>query len=322
MNIKTLIISALLTLAVTIIGGAAVDYITTEKPWRKNKIEYTYKTTGSFQSGSERLEFTKLEIMNTGSQTQKSIEAEIEFENTTIQDLTISEKSRSLKPHINRAEDNKKILIQAATLFPKESITIELLTKTTKEETPQVIIRSTSTKGTPLTEGNDEPNALFGQAAKSIALIIFSVLTFAFIIGKKTVNLKGHTPNNIGFLLLHANEINSAGKYFEKDLEDATSGPYSLSNYALYKALTDGPESAQPYIAAAKFYSKTNHEKAVTTFNDSLIDAILNLRDDSEKKLSKAASLSKKEISKYCNYSAVVKNYIPNFNEVINRQTE
>lgn len=319
LNIKTLIISALLTLIVTVIGGALVDYIASEKPWQKNKLEYSYRSTGAFQSGEERLEFNKIEITNTGSQSQKSIEAEIDFKATEIQDIAIPENSKSLKPLIEKSQDSKKFSLRVATLFPKETITVELLTKANKEEKPSIFVRSTTTKATFSPTSEKESNSPKAQTAKTVLLILAAVVIFSFIIGKKTLRTRAHSPNNIGFLLLHANEIDAARKYFERDLENAISGSFSLSNFALYKALSDNAESARPYLEAAKFYADTNHEKAVTAFNEAIIDALLGLNEDAEQKLTEAIRLSKKEISKYCNYSKILQHHIPNFNELINK---
>ncbi|KRW59351.1 hypothetical protein [Pseudomonas sp. TTU2014-080ASC] len=283
----------------------------------KNKIEYTYTSTSSFRLENENIEFTKLEIINTGSQTQHSIQAEVVFKGGAIQEFSIPAESKSANPLVTISENKEKILIKTDNLFTKETIKIEILVKTKKKENPYINIRSKTTKGTKLSKPNTKTDQIFNDTTKSIALIIISLFIFTILLRKKTIRFQAHSPNNIGFLLLHANEINVAGKYFEKDLEKGITGPYSLSNYALYKALTDSPNASKPYIEAALFYSNNKHEKAVSKFNESLILAINNETSDAEEKLAESIKLSKSSITKYCNYSKIVKEFIPNFQKVI-----
>lgn len=320
MNAKTLIINAILTLAVTVIGGALLDIIQSSSPWNSNKIEYDYQKTGSFNSTHEKVEFSRLKIKNSGSKTQKSIKAEIEFKETTIQDISIPSKYKSLNPKIEKTPDSKKLTITADALFAEEEISIEILTKSLYEETPEISIRSTTTNGTPSDiEANEKTSDhLLGSEKKTILSIVISIAIFSALTRKSTIKIsRSSTPNNIGFLLMHAENLDEARKYFEKDLENATSGPFSISNYALYKQLNGETESAKTYLKAAHFYSNSNHEKAVTIFNDAIIDATLGIDEDAKAKLLEAAKLSPKEIKKYCAYSKIIEKYIPDAKELI-----
>ena len=316
MKSKTLFINALVAVLATVIGGALLDMVMSNKPWEKAKLEYSYATTGSFTSSSATLAFARFELANAGSKNQDEIAAELEFDAATIEEFSISEKYKHLKPTISISPDNKKLTLHIDKLFPQESLNIDLLIKSASHETPVIFARSSSGNGTASEQPNQEKGSpIFGEAIATTFKIAFAIGLFALLLRKtsRTVTIsQSNTPNNIGFLLMHAGNTEQAASYLEKDLEGAISGSFALANYALLQQIFGNLEIAKSYLVAAKFYADTPHAKAVVLFNEALMDAILGLQDEATEALEQAIKLSPKAIARYCEYSTLIKAYLPN----------
>jgi|GEM_PF-5280830 len=316
MKPKILFINALIAVLATVIGGTILDLAISNKPWEKAKLEYSYATTGSFTSNSATLAFTKFKLANTGSKNQEDVAAELEFDTATIDEFSISDRYKHLKPTISVSPDNKKLTVRIEKLFPDESLDIDLLVKSASHESPLVFARSSTGNGAASEQPSQEKGSpIFGEAISTFFKIAFAIGIFAILLRKTSraaTTDQTNTPNNIGFLLMHAGNTEQAASYLEKDLEKAISGSFALANYALLQQIYGNLETAKSYLMAAKFYADTPHAKAVVLFNQALMDAVLGLKDEATETLEQAIKLSPKEITRYCGYSTLMKAYLPN----------
>lgn len=95
---------------------------------------------------------------------------------------------------------------------------------------------------------------------------------------------------------------------------------YTLSNYALCKALKGDNTQAQQLIDAANYRNRTGHGRAVILFNEALIRLKQGDEPTALSKLTEAVRLSPKAIKRYCERSVHfdILRQSPAFHELMN----
>lgn len=311
MKWRDIIIGAVASLLVTLLGGVGVFYATKESDDKKvEKLIYSLNQNAVFSGGSQDFTFSSIELTNNGGVAAKNVIILISLKDSEIRDLAINA-GEGLK-EIAREQASKSVRIVYAILLPQERVTINLIL--TKPESANVDIRSDSSLGEELAypiSKNDSNTSKINSIAQKVvpATGILSALVmtlgFTFLRRRGLLDLRNE-KNNTGFLLLHNGITDEATLIFSSAIREGRCDPFTLSNYALCKAVQGEFEQADKLIMAASFRERAGHAKGVILFNKALIKLLQGDKDNSINLLKEALSVSRKEILLYCQKSTVL----------------
>ncbi|OGJ87389.1 MAG: hypothetical protein A2268_14645 [Candidatus Raymondbacteria bacterium RifOxyA12_full_50_37] len=314
MKWKDIILGASASLAVTILGGIAIYYLTKEPDQNKTeKVVFLIEQSASFKGGSQEVTFATIKVKNDGGVGAKNILVSVLFSTAEIKDFAldvnagIRETSREINP--------KSIKLTFESLLPNEGFTLNLLL--TAPDKPKVFVRSEASLGveekpkstvqTPKDKLRDIFTYLVPFSALLLGLMGISFLVFV----KKRGLFEVMSPdkNNAGFLLLHHGFVDDAITVLNSALHSGRYDVFTLSNLALCKSLKGEHEQARQLIRAANFREKVGHAKAVILFNEALVNITGGKKEEGTKILMKAIEKSPTEIRRYCQCSSILDPY-------------
>lgn len=326
MKIRDVIIGAVSSLAVTVLGGVAVYYATKEPDEKKSEnLVFVLNQTAAFTGGAEEIAFSTLTITNEGGVAARKLAVSIGVKESDVRDLAIN--AQDGVREISRERTPKAVRIVFESLMPRESITVNLLLS--QPERPTIDVRSEASRAEehPFAAGDDKRSRQERLNTISKILVpvgaVLSALVWVFLV----VRLRSRGAfdffadrNDTGFLLLHHGLIEDADHVLGDAVRSGRSDQYTLSNYALCKALKGDNTQAQQLIDAANFRNRTGHGRAVVLFNEALIRLKQGDEPVALGKLTEAVRLSPKAIRRYCEKSVhfdVVRQSLA-FHELIN----
>ena len=311
MKWRDVIIGAIASLLVTILGGVAIFYATKEPDEKKQeRLVYSINQTAQFSGGSQDLAFSSLTLSNLGGIAAKNVSVIISLNASELKDLAVSgskglrEKSRERTP--------KNVRIVYETFLPQEEVTINLLLSSS--ERPTIDIRSDSTRGEErrqLNAGNLSPKSTINAAVEKFvpATGIFTGLLSAlgyFFLRRRGIFDSRSDQSNAGFLLLHNGLTDEADTTLSTAVREGRCDLYTLSNYAACKAAQGHFDQANSLIRAAAYRNRSGHVKAVLLFNEGLIQLLQGDKKSALDLFKKAISISPKEIRSYCHMSVLL----------------
>lgn len=311
MKWRDVIIGAIASLLVTILGGVAIFYVTKEPDEKKNeKLVYSLNQTAEFSGGSQDIVFSSLRLANIGGIAAKHVSVFISLNSSEIKDLSVSA-GKGLR-EITRERTPKSVRIVYESFLPQEEATVNLLL--TKSERATVDIRSDATLGeerrqlhadqSPVKSKINETTEKLVPSASFVAVMtmIFSL----FYLRRRGAFDYRSDQNNSGFLLLHNGLTGEAEFAFRAAVREGRFDQYTLSNYALCKAVRGDFDRAKALLRAAEFRETSGHGKAVVLFNEGLIQLLQGDKNAALNSFKEAISLSPKEIRRYCHKSVLL----------------
>lgn len=309
MKWRDVIIGALASLLVTIAGGVAVYYATKEPDEKKNeKLIYEVNQAAQFTGGEQEISFSALTIRNIGGVAAKNVAILISLKDAEIKDLAINS-SIGLREK-SRDKSKKSLRVVYGSFMPNEKVTINLIL--TKSEKAEIDVRSESSLGEEAIQLSDINKASrINKIAEKV--VPLSTLIAVLISGFGLINLRKRgildlksDQNNTGFLLLHNGLTDEADKIFSLAVEKGRFDQYTLSNFALCKAVKGEIGKADGLLKAAGFLDRSGHSKAVFLFNEALICLIKKDKSEAIDLLKKAINLSPSAIKQYCQKSVLL----------------
>lgn len=309
MRWRDLIIGAIASLLVTVIGGVAVYYATKEPDEKKNeKLVYEINKSAEFIGGEQEISFSTVTIQNLGGVAAKNVIVSITLKEADIKDIAINtniglkEKSQEIK--------KKSLKVTYGNFMPDEKVTINLILS--KAEKPEIDVRSDVSLGqdsTKLVQNTKNSNFLNRVAEKvvPISALLVAFLFIWWLRKSKAIKFFDYkSQNNAGFVLLHSGLTAQAEKIFLLAIDDGDYSQLTLSNLALCQAIKGQTDKAEALLKATDFNVESKHGKAVVLFNKALIKLIENNRQASLDYLKQAIQLSPKAIIKYCKLSILL----------------
>lgn len=314
MNWKDVLIGAISTLAVTVLGGVVIYYVTKEPELKSRELlAYSVRSSGDFSGDKERVAFTSIVIANRGGRVANNVVANIKFSGPLIKDLT-TDTVPGTREDRNVAKDLARLTYHK--LLPGEAVTVNLLLDSPAR--PTVTVRSDeslavseSTLGAEKTEKLTDINRA-SSLVVPISALIFSILSIKILKGAKKLGIANgmlSNKNNAAFLLLHSGLSKEAEEILTESVRSGQYDSYTLSNLAVCKAINGDIEKAGALMSAAKYRDTNDHAAAVVLFNDALLNLISEKRSEAIADLKKAITLSPKEIKRYCERSVHLKDY-------------
>lgn len=314
MDWRTFILGVIVTLAVSIISGIFVVYITRDKPAPVGaRVVYRIASPTVFESATTQLTIHGVDIANEGDTISEDVKIAIRVsEDTIVLDKDISFSTGPVSIYDYNDIPGKGFDIHIPIFIPQESVHISYLIDGISPVIPDVFVRSRETigeevsyqPGKPPLE-NEESISRFLEIMLPI-LLILQVGAFSFLIVRRFLPRYQRNLNNMAFVLLHQNARQEAEEILDRQIRNIGGGSHELSNYALCKALSKNFEISNVYIKSADFFATTPLERAIVAFNRSLIDFLRGDTENGKKNLYVALKIKKKEILKYIAFSEVI----------------
>ena len=306
MNWRDIVIGAVASLAVTIIGGVAVYYATKEPDTKRTeRLVYSIQQTASFTGEAQDLAFASVRVSNQGGVAAKHVTVLVTQKAAEIRDLSI-DPSPGLK-EVSRNRESDSVQLDYSALLPGEAVTINLLLSL--PENPVVSVRSESTRGVAqdsIERSSRSPNSKLNRFSE-ILVPATGLLSFAlFFVSMARLRRFGYLDsfssdrNSVGFLLLHSGLITDADHVLTAAVRAGRHDAYALSNLATCKALTGDQKQAEQLLRAAKFRERKGHINAVVLFNRAIIHLVAGEKAAALQDLRDAIKVSPKEIRRYC----------------------
>lgn len=304
MKWKDILLGAVATLFVTVIGGIAVYYFTKEPDDKKSeRLVYSVQQSASFIGGNQDLTFVTVRVENMGGVAAKKVTLSSSFTSAQIKDFALDTNSGSKA--LSKEVKPNSIQLTYETLLPNEAINLNLMLSS--PEKPMITVRSDASLGveksfetlssTSKTKTNEFLK--WSVPATGTLLVLLVSLLLVFIRRHGLFEFSSQNKNNAGFLLLHHGLINEAMSVLNDAVLDGSYDALTLSNLALCKALKGEHDSAKQLLRAANFRERYGHIKAVILFNEALINLIFGNKDEAIIKLKEAIKNSPKEIRRY-----------------------
>lgn len=308
MKWRDILIGALASLVVTVLGGVAVYYFTKEPDEKAaERLTYSLNQSAQFSGGAQDFAFSSLSVSNSGNVAAKDVAVVVTSKDAEIRDLAITA-SEGLQ-EVSRDRSPKSLRVIYKTLLPKETVVLNIIL--TRPESVKVDVRSTATLGEEAGRSGNLPessqskwNQIAGKVVPATGiLVIIGLFAFRRLFRRAAQVYNPKSKNNAGFLLLHCGLTRKAEQVLDSAVEDGDCDQFTLSNYALCKAAVGDFEEAEKFILAANFRESKGHAKAVVMFNQSLVRLLEGRKEDAVALLKESISHSRNEIVEYCRSS-------------------
>ncbi len=310
MKSKTLLLTGLITLVVTIIGSLIVYYITL-KPEKKEILNYWFDNPTVFAKYSSSIAIQRVFIINNGTVTASNVRLFVEYpKEVSINDtsvisslgLNFNYKQNFIKNHV----DN----FSCEQLLPGEKIIISYILKSNHYSfKPLIYLKSNESTGSYIDPLLAKASTFY-EYYFFILIPLLAILLLLAIYFIVSIFIKSPTSiNNTGFLFLHKNLANHSKRIFERAILTRGADSFIIGNYAVAKVVLGEFEDGIKLIEAATFYSDgfRDHEKAVCDFNYAIIYFLLEDKQNARLKLNAALKRSRKNISRYIAFSDLIK---------------
>lgn len=312
MKWREIIIGAIVTLLITVIGGLVVWKFTKKppSPAPKSSIIIEYDTPALFESNLKRLLFNTIRVGNVGDKTAHDVFLSIEFpKNIKILDSAISISSGGSAYNNQKELLSKEYekLISIKSLMPDEVVTISILVNGASNDKAKISARydeGIGEYGSLTKRPNSMDNQNEGRAGKAAmsALVLGALLVY---MGLRLKNIMGgvRSVNNSAFMMLHQGMIKEATKLLEDEIARRGGTSYELANLGLCKSLSGDREGGENLFKVAELYSASNSIKTLVAFNRAIAYYKDGQTDEAVKLLECAIKQSKSSIEKYLKFS-------------------
>lgn len=272
MKWKDVLIGALVTLAITVIGGVIVYYVTKEPPSiSTEKLIYSIEDPQNFATQSNEITIQTIRVGNLGNETAKNVK--IAYSVATpclISDTSISLSSGPAGDFTINKKSNTEQFINIEALTPDETITISLLLNGIPKKPITVGVksdRSVAIAGKFIREvkreiGVKDSSKVVAAVLIPIALIM-QILIMLFLRPRVRAVIRKIIPtfrsiNNTAFLYIHQGLIDEAESMLNNGINEGGADAHMLANHALCLGLKGETDIGLKKLEAADFYSEHN----------------------------------------------------------------
>lgn len=321
MKWRDILIGAFLTLAVTVVGGVLVWYLTKE-PHKKAPEEilvYQIDAPAKFSSNKNKLSFYQIRLENIGTIPASNVSVAVDFvEKAKIVDtsLSFSTGSAARKPSITTSTPSC-ILFEIDSFVPNETATVSLMVDTVSTIIPSVAIKSDKTIGK---LSSSVEKRVVQQSSKKESrvvtgiLIPLAILSQMFLLFRFRNALGGfRSINNAAFMYIHQGLNEEASIMLKEQIKKDGATSFELANLGLCLGLDGDNEKAEKHFSAAEFYTSSGPGiTSLIAFNRGIVAYKNSQHDEAVKCFKVALSKSKRRIKKYASYSVIMKDIFAN----------
>lgn len=315
-----------LSLIVTIIGGFVVAILPNFDTKKAENLTYLLTSHGAFTGGTQNVAIASLVVANDGNIAAKSVSVSAVFKDAKILDVAFLD-VRALR-NFQQVRTEYEFSASFDGLLPSESLTINLLLS--KPESPDVVLRSDTTKGKPKFVSVDPEESkqkkkkdLLSSLLAAAGLVGLLVALFTMRLSKRererrrerSIKEQRFVPsqNNVAFLLLHHHANHKlASRILERAFFQGRYDSLVLSNYAVCKALDSNFDESIGLIDAAKFLKPVDHVLATVMFNEGVIGLIRGYDSLATNHFSAALAIAPEATATYLQTSYLLADYRKN----------
>jgi hypothetical protein len=318
MRWRDMLLGALVTLVVTVLGSVATYYLTRDPNalQRREDLVYEWQEPTSYESDQESISIATLRATNAGDGPARSIEVVVELPKGTK--LVKHKLSLSSGPLTAVSDDatNQRIFLKLSTLMPGEVATLSLMTQGILRDRPLIGLRSADSVGRQELGLLRRRSADTDELSDSLKILVPSAVGFQLIVllllvpgvRKKLLKLAPtrRSSNNTAFLYIHRGLTREAVDLLALSIRQHGADAVTLANYGLALGLEGHPDAARARLEAAEWWARHKHEKAVVSFNKAILCWHEGRPTDGIADLERAVRLSKREILRYSDFSVHV----------------
>lgn len=308
MNLKQIILTAIITLVVTTIAGIAVNFYTNNyinKNELDEKLIYEIKNISKFKSDTIKISLLTIEITNIGKKRSENIFIKIDFTDKMNIEGTNALIERTKESIKLTKQSDSSIEYRLEYLHPNDKVIINIVANQ-DIKTPSLIVESSNVIGVKKDFTSIKDNTKNSKWFSIMLLTISMLAPILYLYGRKGYP---RDLNNSAFLFLHNNQLSFAEKLLNKKILNHGATSLELSNLALIKYLKNKDiDEYNALLRMANFTSRNKNHDFIITFNDFIIACYENNELNANKLFEKAVKLNKKEFKKYLEYSLIIIN--------------
>jgi tetratricopeptide (TPR) repeat protein len=279
MNWRQLLTSSLVTLIVTILGGAVVYRLTREEPPKppeapNPKLYYELSPPASFITEKAKTAIYAIKIWNGGQKEAEGVRLAVSFpEGSQLVDKKIEPSEGQAIDYTFTQQNSNHLLLELPSLNPRESCRATFLIQGPSEEKATISLRAKGVVGEEI-KGLTNPSAL--PAAEShtpsdfLGSLLAAGVTLQFGLIYVLILVRRSLPsdrmNNLGFRYLHKGRVDEAIQYLRKSIDIAPNA-YNLSNLGQAQAVSGDVGSGIVQCEVALEYTRRKHDRMVVMYN-------------------------------------------------------
>ncbi len=311
MRWREVIVGAIVTLLVTIVGGISVWFLTREQApkWDGEKLVYNVDALGDFDLSTGRLGIFTIKAANIGNRAARDVRLTVNFpKSVQIKEKKIDFSSGPAAQFDEISDKPNALGIYIKSFAPNEAVKILLILNGDSGFDPEIGIRSSETVAE--IQSTQSGSLVYGvRGTKSwlvtVCVMAAQAMIYMFPLGlarkmHRRVSTWMRSANNTAFLYIHSGLIEEAREMLDQSIRKKGADIYLLANEALAVGLTGDLEGAEKRFRAAEWWQCGRHEHALIYFNRSILCISNSDYDNANLYLNKALELSPKEIKKYC----------------------
>lgn len=310
-NYKQILITAVITLIITIVAGVILYNYQAKDP----HLSYVFQSGIPFKGDSGELVVYNYIILNDGEETIEEINSVIKFSNSIITEVNL-ESGLSIS-HKDNVENNNTHNILIENLNPKESLKLSFLVMHNDGvKNPQISLRGKGVNGVPYVLGNgvDKLSLLgFGIPTTFIASIM-TIFIFMFTSLAVTIKSRASTSNDLtddddktngdqreilSYLASLNNLMDESERYNNINKRVSYWSESDRISFSVTKKNKEDARKKKQLLLDLLNYTKI-HQKSVGIiyYNIARISKVIGDKKDSENYLSKAKEIIPKLINK------------------------
>lgn len=310
-NWKQNILTAVITIAVTVAGGMALYYL----QFSEAKLEYSFEKILPFEGQEENLNIYHIKIFNSGNKVSEEVICHININPAAIKNYQVS--SETPITYTDKINDDK-IVLNIKTLNPDEFAKISILGSSTNSfpDEPNIKLRAKGVNGKLASIKNSEDK----KEPKTFSIILGLIAGIASILSLTIKRLFGREYSEEG----HTGEQNEIIAYLcglhgiENEVDRYLSLPRKTSYWSEMDRLTSiGINSNNEDLAKSikqvitdllKYARMAKSSKGIGYYNLGRIDKYLGKDKESEESLNKSKKLIPNLLKKRVELDPIFKN--------------
>jgi hypothetical protein len=311
-NWGDILFGAVISLAVSIVGGIAVYYYSrdTSSPPHEALV-YTIDQLATFEADSVRIGLATLKVRNSGNASALQVAIAVETRpGVRIRNHKVAVSSGPAGTFSLQDDRPTSLRVAVPNLAPEELVSVNLVLEGSLTDTSLAVgVKSASALAKRGTLFSPTKPTLAQRLARTLPpfiliLILTQVLLFALL---KRLRGAFRNVNNTAFLLLHSGLPSEAGRMLKEGIQTKGADSLMLANYGLSLGLAGNRETAEKLFSSSEFYVGSGHEKAVVAFNRALVAFSYGDAAHGTRQLDLALNLSARTIRQYARFSSIVR---------------
>jgi hypothetical protein len=267
MKWRDVLIGALISIGVSVIGGLLLWFFTREpKIVEAEQLRYRVDEVASFSPGPAKIGIVTIRVANVGNKAARDVRSVFVLpEGVDIKAKQIAMSSGPAGVFVEGPESPRTLNLTMPTLAPTETVTASLLVQGVGNFTPEVGLRSDDTVGTQGDTQAAPAPAPAGRVWQAISAAITFMpaifVLFAYLRLRGSLTTLFPSVNNTAFLYLQQKMFERAKIMLLKKASNRGADAYETANLALAVGLSGDLEEAERLFKIAEWWASNSRAK-------------------------------------------------------------